>query len=215
MKFLYALAALLASAAACAAEPIDCDTWFYLDKAPLVASLGKITAPGRTHFLFSREGCPSDATQCVDPAYVVQGDTVLLGARSGAWQCAGFPHFRGGAQGWLPVAAVQPIPFEGTPPLSAWTGKWVQDADTSVDISLEGPNLVVDGNMFWRNIDRDWKIAGKASPQGNKLLLGRPPGVQWGRAATLTLVGPYLIVQEKDRVNGLFVGFNGLYRRRQ
>jgi hypothetical protein len=210
MKCLFALAMLIASTGTCVAEPQFCEI-------PLNPSLGRIAAP-RAHFLTGRDGCPSDAPRCVLKSYLVHDDVVLLGKKTGAWQCALFIR-DGGTDGFLPVTALQVLPSTANPPPAAWAGHWVRDKDASVDIKRQGAALSVDGSALWHggpeNV-HDGELGGEASPQGDTLLLdGREtPKDTYMCIAMLTLAGQALDGEDNGSCGGMNVSFDGEYRRR-
>jgi hypothetical protein len=212
MKFLCALAMLLASTAACMAESEYCEI-------PLNPDLGKITAPSHVHFLGGRDGCPSGTPRCVLKPYLVRGDVVLLGKKVGAWQCALYLNEMIGTDGYLPMNAFQALPSAPNSPLTAWAGHWVRDKDASIDIKLKGTKLSVDGVAIWQGMDagdvRDGEIGGDVSPKGDSLLIDQREEAKDTLTcmAMLTLSGRDLIVQDNTQCGGVNVTFTGTYKR--
>ena len=60
-----------------------------------------VTGAPRTYLRSDISPCPDDSAACRGRAYVVPGDTVIAGVRSGAFVCVLFPDNHGGSAGYV------------------------------------------------------------------------------------------------------------------
>ena len=180
-------------------------------------ALGRVIGTGQLHFVNEYGArCPSDETGCRKATYVLPGDVMVTGSRSGKWLCATFPNKNGGSRGWVDTARIAAVPVDSKPPLKAWLGTWDRDADTSIKLTAKGTKIVIDGSAIWNNpatgLPNDGELSGEIAPVRNKLEIKStdPNECQ----ATLVLVGPYLSVTDNLHCGGLNVNFNGIFRRK-
>ena len=84
--------------------------------------VAKVTA-NEVHFVTDHgDGCPSDGPACQAKAYVMKGDTVMVGVANGPYVCAFLPTKGGGSAGWVKPAQITQATVNATPPLQAWSG---------------------------------------------------------------------------------------------
>jgi hypothetical protein len=98
MKFMGTIFLLaFAGAAAAQAQPADepCANGAF----PSERDIGLAKVVGADHLVFLNDGggCPSEAATCRQRAYVVAGDQVLTGRRTGVYVCAFYPSRGGGS----------------------------------------------------------------------------------------------------------------------
>jgi hypothetical protein len=218
------LAGLIATAAgrALADPPTPADPWCRNGSFPTdVATFGlaKVTGAPRAYL----HDCVDLAPGCTDQPrtpYVVPGDLVITGKVSGANVCVLMPNRVGGSAGWVRSAEIAPLP-RGTPALADWVGAWTE-GDDSIHLSLRGAKLVVHGDACWPSCHPSraerpggpnvGELGGSAPPGGDTLVIddaSTPPVC----AATLRLIGPYLLVTDNNQCGGMNVTFTGAYRR--
>jgi hypothetical protein len=183
-------------------------------------TLLRVSGKDRVHF------ADCFAATCRTRSYVVPGDMLVTAPEPGDLVCAVFPNKRGGTKGWIPSGFLSPAPVEANPPLAAWAGKWQLHEDAEIEIRVEGDALAVKGQAFWMSgapgVIHDGELTGRNKPQGDSLSLPNPADYdklesaanpEYVCAATLRLVGPYLVVRDNLRCGGLNVSFAGVYRR--
>lgn len=214
-----------AMSAGAVAQPFDCDHVFQGDAkstATTLTDVGAAAVTGIAPLHFAK--CPG--VQCETTAYVMAGDIVVTGAKKGDWVCAIFPNRLGGTVGWLPMQRLAAVAVNTNPPLAMWAGRWQMHKDASIDIKIAGGKLAVSGQAFWigspTNV-HDGELTGSNRPSGNLLTLPSPDDLdslesadnpEYVCAATLRLIGPYLVVQDNSHCGGLNVSFSGVYRRK-
>ena len=182
--------------------------------------LMQVTAMEHVHF------ADCFAATCITDAYVVKGDLLVAVPRPGDLVCTVFPNKRGGTKGWIPSGFLSPAPAESSPSLAAWAGKWRLHKDAEIEIRIEGDMLAIKGQAFWMSgvpgVIHDGELTGKNRPKGDMLQLPNPEAFdalesadnpEYVCAATLRLLGPYLVVQDNLHCGGLNVTFAGAYRR--
>lgn len=214
---LSAICTVFAFSTASMAVPFDCgsqgfdpqrnpDSIKYID-----TGLAAVTGPGKAFF----SNCP--AAGCSVQSYLLPGDTVVTGEERPGWVCALFPNQRGGTFGWLPAGRLKPLPLDADPPLAVWMGKWQMHKDANIEIKTAAGRLSVHGMAFWigspENV-HDGELSGTGTPKHGILELREPKADQYSCAATLQLIGPYLMVEDNGMCGGMNVSFTGLYRRK-
>jgi hypothetical protein len=165
--------------------------------------------------------CPPGASDCAEPArtpYVIPGDEVIVGARSGAAVCVAKPNRLGETAGWVTERQIEPLP---TPPARApaWVGHWVEAGGDTIDLKLRGAALAVSGSACWPACDTPpgkltygpnvGDLEGAATPADGRVAIGSDDDC----AAELWLVGPYLVVFDNNGCGGMNVTFTGVYQR--
>ena len=182
--------------------------------------LMRVTATDRVHF------ADCEAATCKVEAYVVPGDQLIAASGAGDLACTVFPNKRGGTKGWIPSGFLSPARTQSNPPPAAWAGKWQLHKDAEIEIRVEGSELAVKGQAFWMSgapgVIHDGELTGKNKPEGDTLALPKPEDYdklesadnpEYTCAATLRLLGPYLVVRDNLHCGGLNVTFTGAYRR--
>lgn len=217
-----AAVALLAASAARAAEDDGLCRNGVFPKEQGQFGLAKVTGGGRLGFLGDMDGCPNETPACRGTGYVVAGDTLITGRAKGPYVCAFYPNRVGGSAGWVRADRLAPAPVDHAPALSAWLGRW-KDGDDSIRLTARGGALVADGAAFWPSANpslaerpggpNTGELSGSARPVGSRVVF-RDGDDQDACRATLTLVGPFLVVSDNDNCGGMNVSFTGVYTRR-
>jgi hypothetical protein len=201
-----------------------------------VAPARVATKEPRLHFIAGAgertQGCPSAASACRLPAYVVPGDEVLLDLTDTAYVCAFFKS-QGGTEtrGWLPRASLELVPAAPAP-ARQWDGNWRRDREAQIVIKSRGDEVEVSGSAMWGSYDPErvrrggvhvGEFSGTGRPRGQTLAIGYdpdrsafPPSQDQAPdacAAKLDLYGRYLVVEDNRGCGGLNVSFTGTYVR--
>jgi hypothetical protein len=165
--------------------------------------------------------CTPGEAGCTEPPktpYVIPGDEVIVGARSGDAICVAKPSRLGDTAGW--VTEYQ-IALEPTPPApaSAWVGHWRQAGGDAIDLKLRAGVLAVSGAACWPACDTPpgkqtygphvGDLDGSGTPSNGRLAIGGADDC----AAEMWLVGTYLVVFDNMGCGGMNVSFTGVYQR--
>lgn len=164
----------------------------------------------------TQDGCP-DADSCRH-GYLLPGQEVLAGKSMGAFVCVYYQP--SASAGWMLASALAAEPPPSTPTPSDWTGHWSVDAgeDSTIDITLDGAALAVDGEGYWPARDyeqgpgqpaqHEGGFSGRAAPTGGRLVLNDN-----GCETSMRRVGAYLVVTDNGQCGGANVRFDGVYTR--
>ena len=210
-----------------AADPANCTggaEWD--DERALVVS--KVTAP-RVNFLkspydddFKAETCPAATEACRKKSYLVAGDLVLTGTTRGEFTCVSYhspvSSKRIWATGWLPGAALTPVPPLPSPKPTDWVGSWRQGrgyvGGGLVEIKANGAGkLHIDAGILVPTA-RDFHngdFEGDATRKGDTLWFA--DAYEDGCRVRMQRIGPWLLIEDNSRCGGAGVTFTGLYRR--
>jgi hypothetical protein len=184
--------------------------------------LAQVTGAGRLPFLDDTNGCPNETAACRARGYVVTGDVLLTGRIQGAYVCAFYPSRGGGSAGWVRRDRLASQPAEPSPALSAWAGRWA-DGDNTIKLSAKAGALIADGDAYWPSANPPLserpggpnigQLGGSAKPTGGRVVFKDGDG-EYDCAATLNLVGRFLVVADNNNCGGANVSFTGVYVRR-
>lgn len=207
---------LLATTRALAVEPYTCRNGLFPSFEGVRA--GEI-APGhdRVHFRNDDKGCPENAS-CVEKAYLVPGNKVLMAQATDGWACVWYFGQRQEFVGWLPADAVRALP-ETLPQLSDWVGTWLPSAgDDRIEIKLAADGkLRVSGKAYWQggpdgDVVHEGGIDGTATPNGNRLTVAEDTNAD-DCVAKFQWVDGNLVVSDNHNCGGVNVNFDDVYRR--
>jgi hypothetical protein len=198
-------------------------------------AVGRIVGPGRTAFVkdgLARAGCPDPSPACRERAYLVAGDSVLLGERRGAFLCAAYRGQKddAGRVGWIPAEAVA---VEAPTPVTRedWLGTWTRvEARIRVKPGDKPGTLTVAGDATWGAGDPDrvrrggihiGEFAGTVALKGDTVSFavgeaGALPvekGGAYDCKVWLRRIGAWLVVDDNLACGGANVTFRGTYRR--
>ncbi len=228
------LAWLAGSGAALAADG-DCTDYGALG-AGAGPRLGTIKeAEARVPFVkgtTGRRGCPGPDPACREKAFLVPGNTVILGATLPGFVCATYVGKTGATRsGWVADDAVAPAPVSPAPSLKDWTGTWTAPEQTVVIRPGKTPGtLAIKGDATYGALDPDrvrrgavniGEVEGETAPKGADLAFtmgdkGTLPfsaGDSGDCRLRLRLLPPYLLAEDNNACGGMNVTFNNLYRR--
>ena len=190
--------------------------------------------PARVHFVeiaVLRPGCPSAKAACRTAAYLLPSDVVLAGHTEGAFTCAGFRAATGRSTtiGWLPTAALAPLPPSRV--AVGWAGRWTAREQGLTITPAANGGLAVSGEATWgmgdpervrRGSVHTGAVEGVARPSGGVLAFTEGEGRTLphdapddGYSCRIRMVRrePYLLVRDNNRCGGVNVSFSGFYRR--
>jgi hypothetical protein len=234
------LALVLAGVLLTIAKPLhaqvrDADCYDFSILGPLdQLTLATVTTSERRVFFAKSEmyqtGCPSDGAACRDQAYVLPGDKVIVGRRFGSFTCAGyFTPKEFVVAGWLPSAAITPLPDQTSSSPESWVGHW-KALEKSIVIRRDAKSgvLDLDANATWGGQDPDRVKRGgvntgafqaMAKPNGNSLAftVGDRKTLPYDTSADapcsvrLRLLDRFLLVLDNMQCGGMNVTFSGAY----
>lgn len=229
------LAAILIIAACPArGEDVSCADIPDLSAAS-VLSLGHIsTAAERIHFIkdaLGHPGCPNMTPACLDRAYLVSGDRVIITAERPDFVCATYINAKGEDRpGWLPSVAVARDRSEAVTP-AGWLGKWSR-VEADITVKAEKARVLhIEGNATFGAWDPDrvkrgavntGEIEGDVTPAGDRLsfavgesaTLPVDQGDEFACKVWMQRIGPWLVVYDNRNCGGRNVTFRGFYTRR-
>ena len=200
---------LVWAAASCvAAEPQPPTSACDFDGFDVQAKLAEVTKATKAYY-----AC--EAGQKCLPMPLKAGDLVVIGRSEGEWTCGYLSSAKGAAQGWVRSADFRPVEADPNPPLTAWTGTWVQGENRiTMERSNTSGKLSLDGEAYWRggrdNV-HEGAIAGEATPAGNHLHYEE--GSAESCNIDLALIGKYLLANDNSKCGGMNVRFWGVWRR--
>ena len=162
----------------------------------------------RAYFHNGGDGCPSEA--CRRKAYVIAGDTVLVGGTSTDWACAAFVGPKGAVTGWIAKRQLALNPTNPNPSLAAWGGEWKSGRNSLSVQAQSGGSISVDGLALWGDgpAPHTCEVQGAATPAGNHATVKDGPC-----QVTLALADDWLIASDNNQCGGFNVTFSGVYRR--
>jgi hypothetical protein len=158
-------------------------------------------------------GCPSGDRRCLDSAYVVGGDALLLGKASGAYVCARYLGLHESHFGWLQRAQLELPPAIFFP--TWWDGFWSSRDNYPRRITIgyrDGVNFSISAEL------NGVIISGAFMPDGDHAEFaigasGEPTSIATaGKGACilrLRVAGPYLLVENGDTCG--YGEFGGVY----
>ncbi len=209
--------ALLTTTATYGIEPYSCRNGLFPDAVGHI-SLATISSPSgsQTHFHDDAAGCPQAAT-CIEKAYLVKGDTVLIARQEAGWSCAWYFGKKDEFVGWLPDSALTRQSV--TPPkLTDWLGNWRPIAgDDVIHITRHGTEtqLQIKGHATWHGSvsEHEGSLSGTATPSGDLLTVSEGNDT-YSCVVSMQLVSGNLVVKDNSNCGGMNVRFNDVYRKR-
>jgi hypothetical protein len=213
----------------------DCDVYSAFEPVDRLTLGAVTTSERRVNFAKNdgvQTGCPSDAAACREQAYVVPGDKVIVGRRFGSFTCASYVTPKGlGRAGWLPSAAITPLPDQTSSSPESWVGNW-QAPEKSIVIrrNASSDGLDLTGSATWGGQDPDRVKRGAvntgafeamAKPNGSSLAftVGVRETLPYDKSTDadcsvrLRLLESFLLVQDNGRCGGMNVSFSGAYNK--
>lgn len=199
---------------AAAVEPFDCRNGLFPADIDAI-SAGRIAAVAgpRVRLRADDEGCP-EAERCVQKAYLVPGDRVLVSTRDPQWACVWYSGRKRETVGWLPASAVEAV-VAAVPELQAWVGRWrAVSGDNEIEIRSVGDRLAVTGDATWQGVAsvNVGQFEGEGMPEGDRWIVG-DVAVEYECAVDMRLVAGQLVVHDNGNCGGLNVRFDHVYRK--
>ncbi len=227
--------AWLAGPGAALAGEGDCVDYGALGPGP-GPSLGTVKAgEARVSFVqgaSDRKGCPGPDPACREKAFVVPGNTVILGGTRPGYVCATYVGKAGAVRsGWLPAGSVDRAPEPPAPGPTDWTGTWTAPEQTLViRPGRAAGTLSVKGDATYGALDPDrvrrgavnmGSVEGTTAPSGAFLAFtmgdrGTQPfaaGEPGDCRIRLRLLPPFLLAEDNTSCGGMNVSFTNVYRR--
>ena len=212
-------------------DPNNCNGVDWDDKQAIVVS--QVTARPRVNFIkspyddnFTADACPTASAACRKKSYLVTRDIVLAGRTRSAFTCVDYQSPSAKHQewtvGWLPSAALTPLPPMQSPKASDWMGSWVHPGG-HLDIVLAGDGkLKVDGDQAVPTAHdfHTGVVHATAMPRGGVIAFVDDGSVPFDTPdqgecrVRMQRVGPWLVVEDNSGCGGAGVTFTGLYHRK-
>jgi hypothetical protein len=217
MRYFASAACVLVSLAS-PARALDCHDGFpYTGGQYGVAA---VTAAERAYFYSAAPPCP-DGAGCRMAAYLVPGDLVITGPAQGSGLCVLYPGETRTTFGVIHKSDLGPAkPVAAHPAISEWAGTW-KKGDDQITLRADDDSVVANGDAYWPSanppLDQQpggpniGEMAGKAQPDGNTLTYASSDPNDC--RVSMTLVTPFLMVQDNNKCGGRNATFTGLYRR--
>jgi hypothetical protein len=143
------------------------------------------------------------------------GDPVVVNRVEGDWTCGYLVGRKGSGQGWVRSRDIRLVDSDPNPPLTAWTGTWVQQENR---IRIQNSNipgkLSLEGEAYWHGFGdnvHSGEFSGEATPTGNKLHFTDGDD---SCTIDLALSGKYILANDNNTCGGLNVRFWGVWKRR-
>ncbi len=212
----------------------DCFSDAFAAEAELEAAIVRNDGPRLNYVKNAQDqaGCPAAGEACLERAYLVPGNTIIVSRRHEGFRCAMYLASNGQSRtGWLPEAGLMTLPAPITPD---WTGKWRAGREQSIAIRRNGASWEIEGSATYGASDPERVRRGSVNigtmsaslPRSDR---GGPPTLAFteGPDGTLPyeegeptacrvrmqLVGPWLVVSDNRQCGGFNVSFSGIYRR--
>ena len=174
-----------------------------------------------------RPECPNDSAACRAAVSMPSGSRVVVGETNGPWACASHADRSGQiTSGWVPTAALTPVPDTTPTRVTDWAGRWRDAAGRSIRLTTtrEGAVLMraeadsgdrsrrargasVTAQFTPENATATFTLAADGSTRPDS------PGESALCRMALQRRGDYLIVQDNARCSG--TSFTGLYQTRR
>jgi hypothetical protein len=192
------------------------------------------TAVERVHFIkdaLAQAGCPNHKPACLERAYLVPGDRVIVSQRRDDFVCATYINAKGvDRSGWLPAVAVADDKAEPVAP-AGWVGKWSRvEAEITVKAG-KADALRIEGGATYGAMDparvkrgavNTGEIESEVTPAGDRLsfaisgeaTLPVDQGGEFDCKVWMQRIGPWLAVDDNRNCGGQNVRFRGFYVRK-
>lgn len=212
----------------------DCFSDAFTAEVELEAAIVRNEGP-RLNFVRNSQdqaGCPTAGEGCLERAYLVPGNAVIVSRRHEGFRCAIYLASNGQSRtGWLPETGLMTLP----PPLTPdWTGKWRAGREQSIAIRRLGETWAIEGSATYGAQDPERVRRGGvnigslsaslprserggsttlAFTEGPGGTLAYEEGEPTACRVRMQLVGPWLVVSDNRQCGGFNVSFSGIYRR--
>jgi hypothetical protein len=141
------------------------------------------------------------------------GDPVVVNRVEGDWTCGYLVGRKGSGPGWVQSRDIRLVDSDPNPPLTAWTGTWVQGENRIRIQSSKIPGkLALHGEAYWHGFGdnvHSGEFSGDAIPLGNHLHVEDD-----SCKIDLALMGKYILANDNNSCGGLNVRFWGVWKRR-
>jgi hypothetical protein len=198
-------------------------------------TVAKVTADKpRTYFIksaYDDKACPADGDACLEKAYLVPGDLVLLGKKAdqsqGPYTCVGYEKANDRkarwTNGWMPSASLAKVQPSPAPQRSDWLGTWTHSAGHITIAPGKDGAFNIDGEGFYQGAQNvQTGVLDAVAKPGNGLLQFADDGTTpFDKAkdkaecvVRMQRVAALLVVEDNGGCGGVAVSFTGFYRRK-
>lgn len=193
-------------------EPFSCRNGYFPSEGKFT-QLYTVVGKHQTHFFKDTEGCP-ESEGCMQKAYVIEGDEVLVNKIEGDWACAWYQGKKRETVGWIVLENLAPA-ADPVPQPNDWLGTWKTPASSiTIEQQEQGNGLHVAGDAIW-GIGASahvGEIDGTLKPEGRYAMTKEGDG-KYDCAVEFSRVGRFLIVDDNNNCGGMNVSFDGVYVR--
>jgi hypothetical protein len=176
--------------------------------------------------------CPADTDACLQSAYLVPGDLVLVGkshsAGGNAYTCVAYQSATDRKQrwtdGWLPSAAMTPVMPAPALLRSDWIGDWVHAGAEIVIKSGKKETVTIHGEAIYPAAQdvHNGVIDAEAKPSPGLLTFADDGSEPFDKASSddglclvrMQRVEALLVVEDNNQCGGVMVTFTGFYRKK-
>lgn len=186
---------------------------------PTPFALARVSGSGRLPLQYGPDICRGGTPNCLQKAYVVPGDVLVIQTRKGGMICAIHP--KSNVSGWIPADRLTVIPVK-TPDLRDWQGEWRQ-RDNLVDLTVKDGKLIGKGQVYWPSMHPPKSFPGSgpndggfdavAKPANNRVTFREGPDAD-DCAVRLTLVGTWLVASDNNRCGGVNARILGIFAKK-
>lgn len=213
----FALLALVASAQGI--QPYECRNGAFPSyPGPFRNAEVEATTTPQVHFRDDDQGCPENQ-KCIQKAFVVTGDKVLVGKEAEGWSCVWYFGKKHEFVGYVPSNNLRSIVTQ-PPSTHDWEGVWKPIGDGEIAIHPAKQGLSVQGKAMWHGgLDSEGNqivnlgdFDGEGEPDGTRLSITDGDG-DTACVVQMRLVGENLIATDNHNCGGMNVTFDGVYRK--
>lgn len=155
--------------------------------------------------------CPENEA-CKTKSYVIKDDVILTAYKYQNFICSWYPGKE--SPKWLPLKDVEASPFNPTPTINDWVGKWTEGKDINITLSrtsnpgglkIHAKACCIGYGMHVGEIEATSKT------NGNKIIF-RDEIMDC--TISLMLINQVIIAKDNNQCGGESVTFSGLYKKR-
>ena len=175
---------------------------------------------------FEDAACPADGDACLQQAYLVPGDLILIGKTHGAFTCVSYKSAAARkvqwTNGWVPAASMTPIKPAPAPSRADWIGNWVHAGGHIIIKPGKNGGLAIHGEAFYnaaQNVHTG-VIDAAAKPAQGLLEFADDGSIPFDETGDdngsclvrMQRIEKLLVAEDNGSCGGVMVTFTGFYR---